>query len=200
SVQWNNTNGNGTVQVSSYGCSPEPANRIGSLNVSITAPVYITISGRVTSPSGQGISTVLVGSSVTNSNGDYSFTVQSPYSGTIIPSHSDYFFSPNGYTYNNVVTNQTNQNYIGTCAPENINITMEILWLHYLNITISGLNHFTTYTVEFFNASGHLLSSDSFNTMDRCDYIFFEQFDIVFIQVASVCIKRNGTVIQCQTR
>ncbi|SFF56399.1 hypothetical protein, partial [Thermoflexibacter ruber] len=37
SVQWNNTNGNGTVQVSSYGCSPEPANRIGSLNVTITA-------------------------------------------------------------------------------------------------------------------------------------------------------------------
>jgi hypothetical protein len=37
-VQWNNANGSGTVQVSAYGCSPTPESRTGSLNVSITYP------------------------------------------------------------------------------------------------------------------------------------------------------------------
>jgi hypothetical protein len=36
-VQWNNTNGNGTVQVSSYGCSPTPENRAGFLSITLTS-------------------------------------------------------------------------------------------------------------------------------------------------------------------
>jgi hypothetical protein len=40
-VQWNNTSGNGSVQVSSYGCSPTPENRTGALSVTLNAPPYI---------------------------------------------------------------------------------------------------------------------------------------------------------------
>jgi len=51
------------------------------------------------------------GSPVTDSNGDYSGTVPSDWSGTVTPTKTDYTFSPTDRTYSNVLSDQTGENY-----------------------------------------------------------------------------------------
>ena len=46
-----------------------------------------------------------------NSNGDYSFTVSYYWSGTVTPSKAGYTFTPTSRTYNNISTNQSDENY-----------------------------------------------------------------------------------------
>lgn len=109
-IQWNVLSTNGTIQASCSGCSPEPASRYGSLNVTITAPT-ITISGRITNSSGQGISGVSIGGTTTNSTGNYSITVSAGYSGTLTPILNAHAFSPTSRSYSSITTNQINQDY-----------------------------------------------------------------------------------------
>jgi len=80
-----------------------------------TAESPHTISGRVTQPNGvtglSGVTVALGGaqtaSAVTNSNGDYSFTV--PYGGnyTVTPSHSNFTFTPSSRSFSNLTGDQT---------------------------------------------------------------------------------------------
>jgi hypothetical protein len=49
-----------------------------------------------------------------DNNGDYSFNVSYNWSGTVTPSKAGYTFTPTSRTYNNVLSNQTNQNYTAT--------------------------------------------------------------------------------------
>jgi hypothetical protein len=46
-----------------------------------------------------------------NSGGDYSFTVSYGWSGTVTPSKAGYTFTPPSITYNDVLSDQTGQNY-----------------------------------------------------------------------------------------
>jgi hypothetical protein len=53
-----------------------------------------------------------IAKSVTSdSKGNYSFPVLSGWSGTIYPSKDYFVFNPSNYSYNNLTTNQTNQNF-----------------------------------------------------------------------------------------
>ena len=47
-------------------------------------------------------------------NGEYSFDVKEPWSGTVTPSKSSYIFAPVSRTYTNVTTDQASQNYTAT--------------------------------------------------------------------------------------
>jgi glucose/arabinose dehydrogenase len=47
-------------------------------------------------------------------DGSYSFTVSYDWSGTVTPTHACYTFSPTSRTYNNVIANQTGENYTPT--------------------------------------------------------------------------------------
>jgi hypothetical protein len=80
-------------------------------------PTVYTISGYVRT-GGTGISGVVMnglpGNPTTDSNGYYSVTVSSGWSGTVTPSKSGYTFTPSSRSYSNVTSNQTNQNYTGT--------------------------------------------------------------------------------------
>jgi uncharacterized repeat protein (TIGR02543 family) len=80
----------------------------------------VTIGGHVRTSGGAGISGVTVtaneggGSDTTDSNGHYSLTVASHWSGTVTPSKSHYAFSPASRSYANVTSNQTGQDFTGT--------------------------------------------------------------------------------------
>jgi hypothetical protein len=109
-VQWSVFSGSGTVQVSSYGCSPTPESRTGLLNVTRSMPP-IFISGRIVNQFNAGISGVPIGGTTTDSNGYYSITVNPGYSGTLTPYLIAYAFSPQNRTYSNITSNQANQDY-----------------------------------------------------------------------------------------
>ena len=51
-----------------------------------------------------------------NASGQYSCAVLQPWSGTVTPSLSGYFFTPASRSYSNVTTSQTAQNYAATVA------------------------------------------------------------------------------------
>jgi len=99
SVTTNQTNQNftGTPPVTTY---------IISGNV-YDSSTYYGISGvTLTTSSG--------GTTTTDSSGNYSFTANSGWSGTITPSKSGYTFSPASRSYTSVSTTQSSQNYTGT--------------------------------------------------------------------------------------
>ena len=50
-------------------------------------------------------------------NGNYSFPVSNNWSGTVTPSHTCFNFTPTSKSYNNVITNQTAQNYTTAFNP-----------------------------------------------------------------------------------
>ncbi len=91
-----------------------------------SAPSTPTISGRILTSGGQGINNVTVtflndsGSTTTNSSGYYSKSVPYGWSGIVIPSKTNYTFSPSYRLYSNVTSNRTNQNYIGSGAPAQV--------------------------------------------------------------------------------
>ncbi len=53
------------------------------------------------------------GTTTTNNDGYYSKTVNYGWSGTVTPNKTDYIFNPANRSYNNITTNQNDQNYIG---------------------------------------------------------------------------------------
>ena len=80
-----------------------------------------TISGKVTSGAGIAVSGATISFSgseavTTDSDGSYSKIVAYGYSGTATPSKTDCVFLPAPRTYTNVVTSQSNQDYVATCG------------------------------------------------------------------------------------
>jgi DNA-binding beta-propeller fold protein YncE len=79
-----------------------------------------TISGYVRDGSNIGVEGVAItfsngeGDATTNSSGYYSKNVLDGYSGTATPNLSGWVFNPQYINYNNVTSNQTNQNYSGS--------------------------------------------------------------------------------------
>ena len=88
-----------------------------------SAPSTPTISGRILTSGGLGINNVTVtflndsGSTTTNSSGYYSKSVPYGWSGVVLPSKTNYTFSPSYRLYSNVTSNRTNQNYTGSGTP-----------------------------------------------------------------------------------
>jgi RHS repeat-associated protein len=83
-----------------------------------------TISGRVTTPLGAGMSQVTVtlsgsagGSVTTDANGNYSFTNLSLGNYTVTPSKAGYNFTPSNRTYPNLSANVTNADFSGATPP-----------------------------------------------------------------------------------
>jgi FtsP/CotA-like multicopper oxidase with cupredoxin domain len=56
------------------------------------------------------------GSMLTDSNGNYSKTFNSPWTGTVTPSKANYQFAPVSMTYTAITTDQLNQNYAATAV------------------------------------------------------------------------------------
>ncbi len=87
----------------------------GYHSLALILPTYISICGSVGA-----VGTTLsytVGSPETVKsilNGNYCFTAPVGWSGTVTPSKSDVSFTPDSLTYENVLTDQTNQNYSPT--------------------------------------------------------------------------------------
>lgn len=110
-------------------------------------PVTYNISGRVTrADNGQGVANVtftnLSAYTTTDANGYYSGNVLQGWSGTVTPQHTLFgSFTPANRTYNNVMSNQINQNYVFDVNAYSIsgNITNEITGLALAGITIYNL-------------------------------------------------------------
>jgi len=115
---------NGTVVPSMAGYTFSPVSRIYSnvtsnqTNQNFTANlIYYTISGRVTVGGNGLLGVTLLGlphTPITNANGDYSDSVAYAWSGIVTPSLPGYHFAPINRTYDTVVVNQADQNYIAS--------------------------------------------------------------------------------------
>ncbi len=86
-------------------------------------PPFPSISGYVRTADGSGISDVILtfsnggGSATTNSSGYYTKRVGDGWSGTSMPSKSDYTFDPLYRSYFNVTSSISDQDYVGFGAP-----------------------------------------------------------------------------------
>ena len=84
--------------------------------VELREPDMKLISGFVRTSGGAGISGVVLnglpGTPVSDVNGFYSRSVPSGWSGTVVPTKTNYTFSPSSITYSNVTSDQANQNYL----------------------------------------------------------------------------------------
>ncbi len=82
-----------------------------------------TISGRITTSEEAGLEGVTLnfsnngGTTKTLNDGSYEHSVDSGWSGTVTPEKSGYEFIPPDRSYNNVVSNRTNQDYTAKPAP-----------------------------------------------------------------------------------
>jgi hypothetical protein len=188
-VQWNVSSGNGSVQVSSYGCSPTPESRTGFLNVTRTAPL-ITISGRITSENGQGLAGVNVAGTTTDTNGYYSLTVSNGYTGTHVPSRTGYTFSPTNRNYSNITTSQINQDFVVLCQPEYVDLilvfdpyTGSFTTFNYLGNLLTGV----AYTITIKLKNGVVQSYTAYG-LPKC----FEAGSITTSsEIASVCMTNT---------
>jgi len=110
-----------TPQEDSYSLSP-PRKTYSNVSSDQTDQNYTgilnpyVISGYVRTSGGAGISDVVMsglpGDPSTDSSGYYSATVAHGWSGTATPQESGYSFDPNNRQYSNVVSNQSNQDYV----------------------------------------------------------------------------------------
>ena len=75
----------------------------------------------------------------TNTNGDYSATVEYGWSGTATPTKAGYTFTPSNRSYSNVQANQTSQNYSATL--QTFTISGRVTWSGsgLAEVTLSGL-------------------------------------------------------------
>lgn len=62
-------------------------------------------------------------SDITGSNGTYSFTLAHGWSGTVTPSKAGWVFEPRKRTYNNLMSDQPNQNYVGYRGSSRVTIS-----------------------------------------------------------------------------
>ena len=128
----------GTVTPSKGGYTFSPASKTFS-NVTtdqtqnfVGTALKIAVSGNVYQNEGgygsSGVVGVTVsytgGTTTTNSSGDYSFEVNSGWSGTVTPSKAGYDFDPSSRSYSNITSNQTHQNYVGTAQTFTISGTI----------------------------------------------------------------------------
>ena len=116
-----------------------------SQNLSITINTYegsgVIISGRVTSegfPLGGVLLEGLPGSIQTNASGDYIAVVSSGWSGTVTPVLPDYAFTPQNRNYDDVTTNQIDQDYT-TSVPLTISGTIWLDGQRLPGVLMSGL-------------------------------------------------------------
>jgi hypothetical protein len=92
-----------------------------------------TISGYARTSTGSGIDGATItfsnggGTDTTNSSGYYNHEVAYGWSGTATPSKDGYSFEPAFRNYNNVNTDQLNQDYVGIEENEQLSITMNII-------------------------------------------------------------------------
>ncbi len=82
-------------------------------------PSYVTISGSVKTSGAAAIEGVLVSASTgetdtTDASGYYELVVSEPWTGTVVPSMSNWSFSPANRSYSGITTDQPGQNYTGT--------------------------------------------------------------------------------------
>jgi hypothetical protein len=121
SVAVNTGTGNGTIRLdlvdndSIRDSGNHPLGGTGAGNGSFTAGGVYTVMRRVTIAGNTGVAGVTMnytgGSTMTNSNGYYTFDVLSGWSGTVTPSHANYLFSPSSRTYSNLTSNRWYENY-----------------------------------------------------------------------------------------
>ncbi len=114
----------------------------------VAAQVKPVITGQVTDDEGAALSGVTLtfsnsgGTAVTDADGNYSQAITTDWSGTAVPSKTGYTFTPENTAYENVIADQTAQNYTGgilvvsisVTSPENgaeweRGTTQEITWL-----------------------------------------------------------------------
>ena len=88
-------------------------------------PGDVMISGYVRDTDSIGITGVTLsasnggGSAITYGDGHYELTVPNDWSGTVVPSHPGYTFSPPSRSYSNVTADNADENYQGTANPVN---------------------------------------------------------------------------------
>ncbi|MBK7106813.1 MAG: T9SS type A sorting domain-containing protein [Ignavibacteriae bacterium] len=115
-------NWSGTVTPSKAGYTFVPTNRTYSNVISNQVNQnYVGTLNSYTITGNTGVGEVTlswfdVTSKTMTSNTDGSYTITIPYnwSGTVTPSKAGYTFVPTNRTYSNVISNQVNQNYVGT--------------------------------------------------------------------------------------
>ena len=195
-VKWNDGPGSGSlyVQIEDCGC---PGTR--EMYVTIVRPP-VTISGRITNSSGQGMGGVSIGETTTDSNGNYSITVNSGWSGTLTPAKPCTNFSPSSLGFNNVTTNQNNQNFIGNDVS---NIGVRFYFTSHPSSHVVGITRtskqvkcVTLYVRLADGTDGpvDLTFHDTGSPYDDTEYIYFfvqpPGFD--FIPVLSVCAQECG--------
>ena len=112
----------GTVTPSKSGYTFSPASRsYNNVTSDQTGGHYTATATTVTISGNAGVAGATLSytdgtpkTATADSSGNYSFTVSYNWSGTVTPSKSGYTFSPSSRSYNNVTSNQTNQNYTAT--------------------------------------------------------------------------------------
>lgn len=80
-----------------------------------SSTIALSISGHVYDKDGIGIPNVIVdglpGPPITDNTGFFSATVESGWSGTVVPERAGYLFTPENRVYTNITTDQADQNY-----------------------------------------------------------------------------------------
>ncbi|MHB9039908.1 MAG: T9SS type A sorting domain-containing protein [Melioribacteraceae bacterium] len=117
------TSYSGNISHTSNGATPKDVSVSGTGSIQTST---FTISGYVNHSNGTPISNVMMSgfptTTSTDGNGYYSYTVNSGWSGTIIPTKNGYSFYPTSQSYSNVTYNTT-QNYIGTVQTTTFSIS-----------------------------------------------------------------------------
>ncbi len=111
----------GSVVVSKTGHTFTPSIRTVSTVTSDQGNVDFALAASVTNPEISGnvgvagaTITYTGGSTTSDANGDYAFTVSTGWTGSVTPSLTDYTFVPTSINLSNVTTNQSNQDFVAT--------------------------------------------------------------------------------------
>jgi len=110
-------------------CGGTPFGEVEDYTITVTsAPSFVTISGYVKTGGGVGIEDVVISASsgesdTTDASGYYELSVESPWTGTVTPSKSNWSFSPPSRSYSGITTDQPAQNYTGTYISPTITIS-----------------------------------------------------------------------------
>lgn len=196
----------GSVAVSKSGQSFTPSSRTLSAVTSDQANVDFALSTAVPNPEISGnvgvagaTITYTGGTTTSDSNGDYTFTVATGWTGTITPSLTDYTFAPASISLSNVTTNQTNQDFVeSTSITVSGNAGVADATITYTGgTTTSDSNGDYTFTVTS-RWSGSITptkSGYSFTPTSRSlSSILSDQMSQDFVAAADVTISGNAGV------
>jgi uncharacterized repeat protein (TIGR03803 family) len=157
--------GNYTVTPSLTGYVFTPAsqtfdNLSANQTADFTGAIAYTISGQVVNTFGAGVSGVTMtvsgtqtGSTVTNSSGNYSFTLGGGGSYTVTPTLTGYVFTPPSQTFNNLSANQTANFTASVSYTISGQVTLTGAGLSGVTMTLSGSQSATTTTSSSGNYS-----------------------------------------------